>query len=44
MPCTVIVGTFWGDEGKGKIISYTKAQMWVEVIGSRFMKNSLRPD
>jgi adenylosuccinate synthase len=22
MPCTVIVGAFWGDEGKGKIISY----------------------
>jgi adenylosuccinate synthase len=22
MPCTVIVGGFWGDEGKGKIISY----------------------
>ena len=22
MPCKVIVGAFWGDEGKGKIISY----------------------
>ena len=22
MPCSVIVGAFWGDEGKGKIISY----------------------
>ncbi len=22
VPCTVIVGAFWGDEGKGKIISY----------------------
>lgn len=22
MPCTVVVGAFWGDEGKGKIISY----------------------
>lgn len=22
MPCTVISGAFWGDEGKGKIISY----------------------
>jgi adenylosuccinate synthase len=22
LPCTVIVGAFWGDEGKGKIISY----------------------
>jgi adenylosuccinate synthase len=22
MPCTIIVGAFWGDEGKGKIISY----------------------
>ncbi len=22
MPCAVIVGAFWGDEGKGKIISY----------------------
>ena len=22
MPCTVIVGAFWGDEGKGKIISH----------------------
>jgi adenylosuccinate synthase len=22
MPCTVIVGAFWGDEGKGKISSY----------------------
>jgi adenylosuccinate synthase len=22
MPCTIIAGAFWGDEGKGKIISY----------------------
>ena len=22
MPCTIILGAFWGDEGKGKIISY----------------------
>jgi len=22
MSCTVITGAFWGDEGKGKIISY----------------------
>ncbi|MDQ3977746.1 MAG: adenylosuccinate synthetase, partial [Thermoproteota archaeon] len=22
MPCTVIVGGFFGDEGKGKIIAY----------------------
>ncbi len=22
MPCTVITGAFWGDEGKGKVISY----------------------
>lgn len=22
MPCTVITGAFWGDEGKGKIVSY----------------------
>ena len=22
MPCTVVAGGFWGDEGKGKIISY----------------------
>ncbi|MCK4475048.1 adenylosuccinate synthetase, partial [Candidatus Bathyarchaeota archaeon] len=22
MPCTVVTGAFWGDEGKGKIISY----------------------
>jgi len=22
MPCTVIAGAFWGDEGKGKLISY----------------------
>jgi adenylosuccinate synthase len=22
LPCTVIVGGFWGDEGKGKIVSY----------------------
>ena len=26
MPCTVIVGAFWGDEGKGKIISYLALQ------------------
>ena len=22
MPCTVVAGAFWGDEGKGKIVSY----------------------
>jgi adenylosuccinate synthase len=22
MPCTVVTGAFWGDEGKGKIVSY----------------------
>jgi len=22
MPCTVVVGGFFGDEGKGKLISY----------------------
>jgi adenylosuccinate synthase len=26
MPCTVIAGGFWGDEGKGKIISYLALQ------------------
>jgi adenylosuccinate synthase len=26
MPCSIIVGAFWGDEGKGKIISYLALQ------------------
>lgn len=26
MPCTVITGGFWGDEGKGKIVSYLAVQ------------------
>jgi adenylosuccinate synthase len=31
MPCTVIVGGFWGDEGKGKIISYLALQDKLDV-------------
>lgn len=31
MPCTVIVGGFWGDEGKGKIISYLALNDKVDV-------------
>jgi len=31
MPCTVIVGGFWGDEGKGKIISYLALKEPVDV-------------
>ncbi|MEM1589836.1 MAG: adenylosuccinate synthetase, partial [Candidatus Bathyarchaeia archaeon] len=31
MPCTVIVGGFWGDEGKGKIISYLALKDKVDV-------------
>jgi adenylosuccinate synthase len=31
MPCTVIVGAFWGDEGKGKIISYLALKDMLDV-------------
>jgi adenylosuccinate synthase len=31
MPCTVIVGGFWGDEGKGKVISYLSIKDKVDV-------------
>jgi adenylosuccinate synthase len=31
MPCTVVVGAFWGDEGKGKIISYLALKDKVDV-------------
>lgn len=31
MPCTVITGGFWGDEGKGKIISYLALKEPIEV-------------
>lgn len=31
MPCTVIAGGFWGDEGKGKIISYLALKELVDV-------------
>ncbi len=31
MPCTVIAGGFWGDEGKGKIISYLALKDPVDV-------------
>jgi len=31
MPCTVIAGGFWGDEGKGKIISYLALKEPVDV-------------
>ncbi|HEX68762.1 MAG TPA: adenylosuccinate synthetase [Candidatus Bathyarchaeota archaeon] len=31
MPCTVVVGGFWGDEGKGKIISYLALKDNIEV-------------
>ncbi|MCS7124932.1 MAG: adenylosuccinate synthetase [Candidatus Bathyarchaeota archaeon] len=31
MPCTVIVGGFWGDEGKGKIISYLALKDKIDV-------------
>jgi adenylosuccinate synthase len=31
MPCTVITGGFWGDEGKGKIISYLALKEPVDV-------------
>jgi adenylosuccinate synthase len=31
MPCTVVVGGFWGDEGKGKIISYLALKEPVDV-------------
>jgi adenylosuccinate synthase len=31
MPCTVVVGAFWGDEGKGKIVSYLALKDRVDV-------------
>lgn len=31
MGCTVVVGAFWGDEGKGKIVSYLALKDKVEV-------------
>jgi len=31
MPCTVIIGAFWGDEGKGKIISYLALKDKIDV-------------
>jgi adenylosuccinate synthase len=31
VPCTVIVGGFWGDEGKGKVISYLALKDAVDV-------------
>jgi len=31
MPCTVIAGGFWGDEGKGKIISYLALKETLDV-------------
>ncbi|MEM2995737.1 MAG: adenylosuccinate synthetase [Candidatus Bathyarchaeia archaeon] len=31
MPCTVVAGAFWGDEGKGKIISYLALKDKVDV-------------
>jgi len=31
MPCTVITGGFWGDEGKGKIISYLALKEPIEI-------------
>jgi len=31
MPCTVITGGFWGDEGKGKIISYLALKDRIDV-------------
>jgi adenylosuccinate synthase len=31
VPCTVITGAFWGDEGKGKIISYLALKDKVDV-------------
>jgi adenylosuccinate synthase len=31
MPCIVVVGGFWGDEGKGKIISYLALQEPVDL-------------
>ncbi|MEM3873844.1 MAG: adenylosuccinate synthetase [Candidatus Bathyarchaeia archaeon] len=31
VPCTVIVGGFWGDEGKGKIVSYLALKDKVDV-------------
>jgi adenylosuccinate synthase len=31
LPCTVIVGGFWGDEGKGKIVSYLALKDKVDI-------------
>ncbi len=31
MPCTVIAGGFWGDEGKGKIVSYLALKEPIDV-------------
>jgi len=31
LPCTVVVGGFWGDEGKGKIISYLALKDKIDV-------------
>ena len=31
MPCKVVVGGFWGDEGKGKIISYLALRDKVDI-------------
>lgn len=31
MPCTVITGGFWGDEGKGKIVSYLALKDKIDV-------------
>jgi len=31
MPCTVVAGAFWGDEGKGKIVSYLALKDKIEV-------------
>ena len=31
MPCTVIAGGFWGDEGKGKIVSYLALKDKIDV-------------
>jgi adenylosuccinate synthase len=31
MPCTVVTGAFWGDEGKGKIISYLALKEPVDI-------------
>ena len=31
LPCTVVVGGFWGDEGKGKIISYLSLKDKIDI-------------